>query len=182
MASRQRNTSFLFWLVVLFVDKKLTIFALALLDEVFIFDIFMAGFAIKPGPVKTMDNKKLRLLSFIIIVGFLLLIHYIIYLLTSSADWAMKNPTVFDGNLVPLGLMEILLSFPSSHLTSIANRRSFNLTKQSLEEEESIIKYWFKNNSIINVVDNYSEAWENVIPVNVGDNVSVYISHPVPCK
>jgi hypothetical protein len=94
----------------------------------------------------------------------------------------MKNPTVFDGNLVPLGLMEILLSFPSSHLTSIANRRSFNLTKQSLEEEESIIKYWFKNNSIINVVDNYSEAWENVIPVNVGDNVSVYISHPVPCK
>ena len=34
----------------------------------------------------------------------------------------------------------------------------------------------------IDLLYTYSEACENVIPVNVGDNVSVYISHPVPCK
>ena len=70
----------------------------------------------------------------------------------------MKNPTVDEGNLVPLGLMEILLSAPSSPLTSMARRRSFSLTKQS------------------------SEAWEKVIPVKVGDRVSVYISQPVPWR
>lgn len=28
----------------------------------------------------------------------------------------------------------------------------------------------------------YSLAWGNVMPVNEGDRVSVYISHPVPCR
>ena len=56
------------------------------------------------------------------------------YLLTSSADCAMKKPTVFEGSLVPRGFMEILLSLPSSLLTSIANSNSFNLTKHNLKE------------------------------------------------
>ena len=30
--------------------------------------------------------------------------------------------------------------------------------------------------------ETYSEACEKVMPVKVGDNVSVYISQPVPCK
>ncbi len=46
----------------------------------------------------------------------------------------MKNPTVLDGNFVPLGLIEILLSPPSSDLTSIASSNSLSLTKQSLHE------------------------------------------------
>ena len=70
----------------------------------------------------------------------------------------MKNPTVLEGSLVPLGLMEILLSLPSSVLTSMASRSSFSLTKHS------------------------SEACEKVMPVKVGDSVSVYISQPVPCR
>jgi hypothetical protein len=55
------------------------------------------------------------------------------YRLTSSADCAMKKPTVFDGSFVPLGLMEILLSFPSSVFTSIANSNNLSFTKHSLE-------------------------------------------------
>ena len=78
------------------------------------------------------------------------------YLLTSSADWAMKKPMVLAGILEPRGLMEILASPPSSGLTSSASSSSLSLTKQS------------------------SEAWAKVIPVKVGDSVSVYISHPVP--
>lgn len=31
-------------------------------------------------------------------------------------------------------------------------------------------------------VSSYSEAWEKVIPVKVGDKVSVYISQPVPWR
>ena len=54
------------------------------------------------------------------------------YLLTSSADWAMKNPTVLAGILVPRGLMDILASDPSSGLTSRASRSSLSLTKHSL--------------------------------------------------
>ena len=54
------------------------------------------------------------------------------HLLTSSADCAMKNPTVFEGNFVPLGLMEILLSFPSSLLTSMASNKSLSFTKHNL--------------------------------------------------
>ena len=57
------------------------------------------------------------------------------YLLTSSADCAMKKPTVFEGSLVPRGFMEILLSLPSSLLTSIANSKSFNLTKHNLQNK-----------------------------------------------
>ena len=60
------------------------------------------------------------------------------YLLTSSADCAMKNPTVLAGSLVPLGLMEILLSFPSSPLTSIAKSSNFNLTKHNLKGIKNI--------------------------------------------
>ena len=55
------------------------------------------------------------------------------YLLTSSADCAMKKPTVLEGSFVPLGLIEILLSFPSSLLTSMASNNSFSFTKHSLE-------------------------------------------------
>ena len=55
------------------------------------------------------------------------------YLLTSSADCAMKKPTVLEGSFVPLGLIEILLSFPSSLLTSMASNSSFNFTKHNLE-------------------------------------------------
>ena len=55
------------------------------------------------------------------------------YRLTSSADCAMKKPTVFEGSFVPLGLMEILLSFPSSVFTSIAKSNNFSFTKHSLK-------------------------------------------------
>ena len=55
------------------------------------------------------------------------------HLLTSSADCAMKNPTVLAGILALWGLMEILVSLPLSvGFTSIASSRSFNFTKQSL--------------------------------------------------
>ena len=57
------------------------------------------------------------------------------HLFTSSADWAMKKPTVLAGILVPRGLMEILASAPSSGLTSRASRSSLSLTKQSLGAE-----------------------------------------------
>ena len=78
------------------------------------------------------------------------------YLLTSSADCAMKNPTVFEGNFVPLGLMEILLSFPSSFLTSIANRSNLSLTKQSLRRTN---KYLIKAESMHTIIiSTYSEA------------------------
>ena len=38
-----------------------------------------------------------------------------------------------------------------------------------------------KKNSILSETKKtYSAAWEKDIPANDGDNVSVYISHPVP--
>ena len=55
------------------------------------------------------------------------------YLFTSSADCAIKNPTVFVGNLDLLGLIEIFGSPPSSGFTSMAKSNSFNFTKQSLK-------------------------------------------------
>ena len=44
----------------------------------------------------------------------------------------MKNPTVLAGILDPLGFIDILVSPPSSGLTSIANRSSFSFTKHNL--------------------------------------------------
>ena len=58
----------------------------------------------------------------------------ILYLLTSSADWAMKNPTMLAAILFCLGLMEILVSPPSPCLASIERRRSFSLTKHNLQQ------------------------------------------------
>ena len=52
----------------------------------------------------------------------------------------MKKPTVFAGSFVPRGLMEILLSVPSSAFTSMASSSNFNLTKQSLEQVEVLLK------------------------------------------
>ena len=66
------------------------------------------------------------------------------YRLTSSADCAMKNPTVFDGSFVPLGLIDILLSFPSSVFTSMANNSNFSFTKHNLKWKERI--FHFVNN------------------------------------
>ena len=55
------------------------------------------------------------------------------HLLTSSADCAMKNPTVLAGILELCGLIEILVSLaPSVGFTSIANRSNFSFTKHSL--------------------------------------------------
>jgi len=53
-------------------------------------------------------------------------------LLTSSADWAMKNPCVLACILEPLGFIDILLSRPSSPFISIANNRSFSFVKHNL--------------------------------------------------
>lgn len=54
------------------------------------------------------------------------------YLLTSSADCAMKNPCVLATILAPLGFMEILVSAPSDPFTSIANNSNFSLVKHNL--------------------------------------------------
>lgn len=54
------------------------------------------------------------------------------YLLTSSADCAIKNPWVLATILAPRGLIEILVSAPSVPLTSIARRRSLSLVKHNL--------------------------------------------------
>ena len=75
-----------------------------------------------------LNNKWLQVP---IIMSFVL-----IYLLTSSSDWAMKNPTVLAGILEPVGLMEMLVSSPSSCFSSTASRSNFNFTKQSLDKRE----------------------------------------------
>lgn len=52
--------------------------------------------------------------------------------LTSSADWAMKNPWVLDDILAPRGLMEILESSPSSDFSSMASKSNLSFVKHSL--------------------------------------------------
>lgn len=62
----------------------------------------------------------------------------IVYLFTSSALWAIKNPCVFAIIFTPRGLMEILLSLPSSPpLISIASKSSLSFIKQSLVVNEN---------------------------------------------
>lgn len=61
------------------------------------------------------------------------------YLFTSSADWAMKNPWVFEDILAPLGLIEILESRPSSDFSSMARRSSLSFVKHSLSINQSVI-------------------------------------------
>lgn len=56
----------------------------------------------------------------------------ITYLLTSSADCAMKNPCVLACILAPRGLMEILLSLPFSPLISMARSSNFSFVKHNL--------------------------------------------------
>lgn len=71
-----------------------------------------------------------------------------LYRLTSSALWAIKNPWVFAKIFTPRGLIEILLSFPSSPpFISIARSRSFNFVKQSLWNDIRSInkKSFYKN-------------------------------------
>lgn len=55
-----------------------------------------------------------------------------LYRLTSSADWAIKNPCVLEDIFAPRGLMDILESSPSSDLSSMASNSSLSLVKQSL--------------------------------------------------
>lgn len=55
-----------------------------------------------------------------------------VYRLTSSADWAIKNPWVFEEILAPRGLMDILESSPSSDLSSMASKSSLSLVKHNL--------------------------------------------------
>lgn len=58
--------------------------------------------------------------------------------LTSSALCAIKNPCVFACILAPRGLMDILLSAPSSApLISMANNSNFSLEKHSLNATNS---------------------------------------------
>lgn len=59
----------------------------------------------------------------------------ILYLLTSSADCAIKNPCVLALIFAFFGLIEILLSAPSSPLISIAKRSSFNFVKHNLRKD-----------------------------------------------
>ena len=92
------------------------------------------------------------------------------YLFTSSADCAMKNPTVFEGNLVPRGFIDILLSFPSSAFTSIANKRSFSLTKHSLK-----IK---KKNLYQTVQGNISKTITSLIFVYRNESVAILTLMP----
>lgn len=54
------------------------------------------------------------------------------YLLTSSADCAIKNPCVLDDIFAPRGLMEIFESSPSSDFNSMASNRSLSLVKHNL--------------------------------------------------
>lgn len=61
----------------------------------------------------------------------------IIYRFTSSALWAIKKPCVFAWILAPRGLMEILLSAPSSvAFISMASSSNFNFVKHNLEERD----------------------------------------------
>ena len=53
---------------------------------------------------------------------------------TSIQSPAMKNPTVLAGIFDPRGLIEILVSPPSSGLTSRARSSSLSFTKQSLND------------------------------------------------
>ena len=99
------------------------------------------------------------------------------YRLTSSSDWATKNPTVIAGSLEFLGLMEICGLPPSWDFSSTAKSRSFSLTKHNLVND----KIFISCNFLAKIVASYSAAWQNVIPLKEGDKVSVYISHPEPC-
>ena len=95
--------------------------ALAFLDEIFIFDVFMTGLTVEPGSKQIQFRKGLK--------GGLGPSD----LLASSADWVMKKPTELAGILDMCGLMIILGSPPaSSDFTSIASNSSFSLMKQSL--------------------------------------------------
>ena len=127
----------------------------------------MAGLAVEPGS----ENKcKCQLKVDSLLAN----------LLTSSADWAMKKPTVLGAILKSLGFIQILLSLPSSPspvpFSSMASSSSFSLTKHTL----AILcqtSMWG-----IRYTDAYSAARANVLEVKEGDKVSVYISHPVPWR
>lgn len=109
----------------------LTVFAFAFLDECLILDILMAGLAVKPRAVK--KNGRIIWLR-------LSIRHFgnFTHRLTSSALCAIKNPCVFACILAPRGLMDILLSAPSSApLISMANNSNFSLEKHSLNATNS---------------------------------------------
>ena len=59
--------------------------------------------------------------------------------LTSSADWAMKNPWVLAAILAPRGFIDILLSAPPSPLISIASSSSFSFVKHNLGRVHNVI-------------------------------------------
>lgn len=106
-------------------NDQLTVFAFALLDESFVFDVFVAGFTVEPGSklkTKNQINDETCIIW-----------RYKRNLLTSSADWAIKNPCVLDEILAPRGLMEIFESSPSSDLSSMANKSSLSLVKHNLQ-------------------------------------------------
>ena len=96
---------------------------------------------------------------------------YLSIVLTSMQSPAIKNPTVLAGIFDPRGLIEILVSPPSSGLTSRASSSSLSFTKQSLKKSLVVPE---------NIGHPYSAAWLKDMPVKVGERVSVYISHPVP--
>lgn len=63
------------------------------------------------------------------------------HLLTSSADSAKKNPCVLASTLMAgPGLMQMLLSDPSSARDSTAISRSFNFRKQTLGTDEQSVR------------------------------------------
>lgn len=89
------------------------------------------------------------------------------YRFTSSALWAIKKPWVFACILAPRGLMEILLSAPSSvALISIANNSSFNFVKHNLSEHDAIVgkeDETTKFRLLIDVNFKFSlSAWNNI--------------------
>ena len=57
--------------------------------------------------------------------------------------------------------------------------------KLNILPKKSISKYFFflRLGTVHKLrIYTYSAAWANVIPAKLWDNVSVYISHPVPCR
>ena len=132
----------------------LTIFAFTLPDLCLVLHVFVTSLAIipRPGHTNYQFGRQRYGWRYVIIVDLTRrdLRLRPTYLLTSSADWAMKKPTVLAGILAPRGLIEILASPPSSGLTCVwgtlcytilsvgilasrARSSSLSLTKQSSE-------------------------------------------------
>ena len=143
----------------LFNETVLTVFALALFDERLVLDVIVARFAVEPSTKRQQKYSPFN--------QWAIKSNLLIYRFTSSALCAIKNPCVFARIFTPRGLIEILLSLPSSPpFISIASKSSLSFVKQSLccwwesKEEKSREKMFLR---LANIPFQIFESWWQVM-------------------